>query len=244
MESFGEYSVRGEVKRYYKESFIQNSDDAYLIGYMACDGAFVKNRGYPFMSINSINQYLILDFKNRYCPDATIYFLGKKSSKRVKAISDVWEMKFPPKMSKLWNNYGIFRYKKDRRVIGISNTYFDPYMAGVIEADGFISITHRKDCRTPRLRFFITHASLKFLADIQNRLDMMGIPTSLRQHGKNVYRLQAQHTNKNIEYLLSIIPYFKNNKKIAILNDYLKKYVEPQASGELLGSENQSAAKP
>lgn len=243
MENFGEYTVRGKVKRFYDSAFIQCANDAYLIGYMACDGAFATNRGFPFMSVNSTQEYIIREFREEYCPDSSVYFCGKKSSEKVNAINDVWEVRFPAKMASLWKNYGIFSKKIDRRLVGISNANFLPYMAGVIEADGFIGVTHRNDCRTPRLRFFITHQSEKFLADLQNKLEMFCVPTTLRQHGKNVFRLQAQNTVKNIVFLSKILQFLKNHKKRGILEDYLNEYVEPQASGELLESASQSAAK-
>ena len=72
----------------------------------------------------------------------------------------------------------------------------------------------------------------------------MPIPTTLRQHGKNVWRLQAQNTTENITYLSSVLPFLKNRKKIQILLTYLNKFDVPQASGELLESLGQSAAKP
>lgn len=244
MESYGEYIIRGKAKRYYNSSLIQNSKDAYLIGYLSCDGGFVKNRGFPFMMVSSTEEYIVRDFQKDYCPDNTIYFVGKKSSRKVRAVSDVWELRFPPKMSELWNNYGIFRYKKDRRLVGISNKYFLPYFAGVLEADGFIGVTHRRDCRTPRLRFFITHASELFLSDLQSKLEKFGVTTTLRQHGLNVFRLQAQNTEHNKKFLPTVLPFMRNYKKISILNNYLNKYCVLQEPGELLESESQSAAKP
>ena len=231
-ENFGEYAVRKEVKRFYDKERVCSAEDAYLIGYMACDGSYIENRGYPFMGVNSKNHDILSGFKETYCPDNTIYFVGKKSSKKVKAVSDVWEIRFPPKMRVLWNNHGIFCKKYARRLVGIRNEYFYSYFAGVIDSDGFISVTHRKDTRTPRLRVFITHESERFLVDLQNRLE---VNSTLRQHGDNAFRLQLQNTEQNKPFLYKVLPFIRDKQRYKILKDYLYKYYDvPQASGELL----------
>lgn len=246
MESyFSEYTVRGEVKRYMEFSKLTEGS-AYLIGYLACDGSYVSgksNRNYSFMSVNSKDKYILDEFKETYCPDASLYFLGKKSSERVTAKSDVWELRFPAKMNETFNKFGVFDYKPSRRIVGVPNLCFLSYLAGCIDSDGFISVTHRNDCRTPRLRFFITHGSEKFLADLQTRLDTFGVSTTLRQHGPNVFRLQAQNTEHNCRILYRTYNYLKNKDKKRILLDYLHDYYfVPQASDELLESVSRSAA--
>lgn len=222
-----EYSVRG-IKKTFKEV---SSEDAYLLGYLACDGGFITNRGFPFIMVSSTEKDIIVGFKEEYLPDATIYSVGKKSSEKVNAVNDVFELRWPGKASEQFKKFGIFCKKTDRRLVGIPKQKIYEYLAGVIEADGFITVTHRKDCRTPRLRFFITHSSEKFLADLQNWLPLS---TTLRQHGENVWRLQAQNTTENMSFLINVLPFMRNYKKRKILVQYLNKYYEPQVSGELL----------
>lgn len=236
MENFSEYNVRGNIKRY-KEI---TSNDAYLLGYLACDGGFITNRGYPFMMVSSTEEYIIKHFRNNYIPDSSIYTVGIKSSNKVNTVNCVYELRWSGSASKQFSKYGIFCKKVDRRLIGIPKRKLYEYMAGVLEADGFVTVTHRKDCRTPRLRWFITHQSELFLADLQNWLP---VNTTLRQHGLNVWRLQAQDTEQNKEFLSNILPHMLNHKKINIVSNYLNKYYVPQASGELLESYGQSAAK-
>lgn len=222
-----EYNVRGEIKRYLEIT----SQDSYLLGYLACDGGFVVNRGFPFIMVSSTEKYIVEEFRDKYIPDANIINVGIKSSKKVKATNPVYELRWPGKASKQFSKFGIFCKKTDRRVVGIPANQIYSYVAGIIDSDGFVTITHRKDCRTPRLRFFITHCSEKFLADLQNRLD---ISTTIRQHGPNVWRLQAQNTEENKEFLLKVFPYLKNKQKRYIVESYLNKYYVPQASDELL----------
>lgn len=236
-KQFAEYNDKGSIKRCYIFDKISNNQDAYFIGYMACDGGFVFNRGYSFMSVNSTNFDIVQNFRDVYCPDNKVYFVGKKSSKMVNATSDLWETRFSPKMKDTFSKFGIFSYKKTRRVVGIPKDFFGAYFRGVLDADGFITVTNRKDCRIPRIRFFITHESELFLSDLQSKLDeLFCLPTTLRQHGPNVWRLQAQNTSKNIEFLSKIfnmkLDVF-NKKKYTVVAMYFAKYV-PQASDELL----------
>ena len=244
MESYGEYTVRGEKFTFKNFSLISNPFDAYFMGYMACDGSFIVNRGFPFMAVSSTEEHIINGFRDYWVPGRTIYNLGLKCSEKVKAINNVFEVRFPSRLSKEFAKYGVFCKKEERRVVGISDINFIPYMAGCIDADGFIGITHRKDCRTPRLRFFITHRSELFLSDIQNRLLKFGIPTGIRQHGeKNCFRLSAQNTGLNMSFLDQVSKYILNRKKLKMCIDYLDEYYAPQKSDELLESESQSAAK-
>ena len=237
MESFSEYNVCGNIKRFKNVS----SKDSYLLGYLACDGGFVVNKGFSFMMVSSTERYIIDELKALYLPDSTIHSLGVRSSEKVNAINNVYELRWPGKASKQFSKYGIFCKKKDRRLVGIPKHEMYSYMAGVIDADGFISVSHRKDCRSPRLRFFVTHASELYLADLQNWLP---VSTTLRQHKGSCWRLQGQNTEENKVFLSGVLPFLRNRKKIKVLSDYLNKYYVPQASGELLESFGQSAAKP
>jgi hypothetical protein len=231
-----EYNDKGIIKFVYNFNKISSAEDAYFIGYMACDGGFISADGYPFMSVSSTEKYII-EYFSKYTSHAVVRNIGQKSSDKVKAINDVFELRFPSKMAETFKNFGIWCKKPERRLIGIPNTYFLSFFWGVLDSDGFISVTHRKDCRTPRLRFFITHGSEKFLVDLQNKLfELFNVNTTLRQHGPNVWRLQAQNTTQNITFLSKMLcenlPVF-NIKKWTKLIEYFDNYV-PQASDELL----------
>lgn len=242
-DNYLEYNAAGKIKRYYKFTHIQNLDDAYMMGYIACDGAYVKNakgnKCYPYISVNSTQKYLITQFRDSYCPNNTIYNEGIKSSTKVKAINPTYCVRFPSKMNEIFKNHGCFEYKENRRIVGIPKKLMDGYIRGVIDADGFITISVRKDCRTPRLRWFITHQSKQFLLDLQNIItDFYGVNTSLNQHTSgNCWRLGGQHTEQNKVFLNKVfcIPLkVYNIDKFNIVNKYLQQYYVPQASDELL----------
>lgn len=243
MESYREYTVRGKTYRYKIFTKISSESEAYFIGYLACDGGYTSGK-HPKMTVCSTEKYIMKEFKEEFCPDSTIYDGVLKSSDKVKAVNKVYRLELASKLRSSFVNFGIFSKKVDRRVVGIPNKFFHVYMAGVIDADGFITVGHRKDCRTPRLRFFITHAGEKFLSDLQSKLvDIFELPSYVKQHGdKNCYRLSCQHTSRNMQFLKNVLPYLKNRKKIEIVTAYLNQYDVPQVSGELRETERQSAA--
>jgi hypothetical protein len=217
MESFSEYTVRKQKFRYLDFNKIDNKDLAYVCGYLAGDGAFLANAGYPKLSLSSVDKHIIEAFKAYLCPDTSIQYVGKHSTERVKAVNDIWSINLSMKVSQAFKPFGIFCYKKDRRVIGIPNHLFIHYFHGVMDADGFIGITVRRDCRLPRVRIFITHESEKFLVDLQNKLDeLFEIPSTIRQHGTGCYRLQLQHTEKNklfLDMLYSDTPFVYSRQR-------------------------------
>jgi len=231
MESYGEYTDKGIKKKF---KIVSGERDAYLLGFLACDGGYVVNRKWPFMMVSGTEKYIIDWVNQSYIPDANIIFAGKKSSKKVNATNDVFEIRWAGKASKQFSKFGIFCKKPERRIVNIPNRSLPEYIAGCIDADGFITVTHRKDCRTPRLRFFITHAGEKFLSDLQEKLSTLGVTTTLRQHGDNVWRLQAQNTEQNKAFLSTITTTLRNKRKVKVLNEYLKEYYVPQESDELL----------
>lgn len=237
-----EYTIRGESKYFVRLNDKITDDEAYLIGYMACDGGYTAGKpGYSFSMVSSVELPIIEWVKSNFLPCATLRNTGRRSSAKVTATNDVYEIRFTPKASQQFSRFGIFCKKPERRLVGIPKKRMNAYMAGVIEADGFITVGHKKDCRTPRLRFFVTHGGEKFLADLQ---EWLPVPTTLRQHGDNVWRLQAQNTTQNAAFLAEVLPFMKNAKKKRILTDYLDNYTVRQAPGELLESGSRSAAKP
>lgn len=229
--NYSEYTCRTVTKRYFEFDKVSDADMAYWLGYMACDGAYVKGDKHSFMSVNSTCYDILASFKNEFAPDSTLRHVGNVDSEKVNAVNDVYELRFSSRQSKCFAPFGIMAYKKDRRIIGIPKSMFLPYLRGAIDADGFITVSHRKDCRTPRLRWFITHAGLLYLQDMQNALnDLYGISTTLRQHGPKVWRLQAQNTEQNIVLLQEAfnIPLVTcNPKKKHVVTSYLQNLRAP-----------------
>jgi len=226
---FEEYTVRKDVFRFYKHKHIQDAEDAYLIGYMACDGAYINYDKCKKMSVNGTELNIIEYFRDKYSPDTKIEQSGIKITKKVNAVKEVFELKFSAKMRELWANYGIFCYKKERRLVGIKHKYFWAYFAGCLDADGFVTVAIRKDQRTPSIRLFITHESEVFLKDLQNKLMEFGVASGLRDHhnDEGCYRLGIQSKFALMPMLAEMLPFVKNTKKAKIISDYLAAYYKP-----------------
>lgn len=228
MESYGEYNDKGVKKRYLILDKIDNPLDAYLMGYLYGDGGFIKNRGFSFIMVSSIDLNIITKFRDRYCPNNKIYNVGKKSSKKVKSINDVYELRFPPKFSKQLDKFGLFCYKKDRKIKGITPRFFINILHGLIDSDGFWTVSTRKDCRQDRLRCFITHRSEHFLRDVQRLLEnVLEVSSSIYPHvSNNCYRLSIQNTEKCRKIAQSILfqGYEGNATKSRIIYTHLNKY--------------------
>lgn len=237
MEKYIEYTIRNTTKRYLELTKIDNPQDAYFIGYMYGDGGFVVHGGQSFMMVNSINQKLIEFFRDRYAPDAVIYNFGRKSSAKVRAINECYELRFTGRFSKQLDKFGLFCKKNDRKVLGIPNAFFINVLHGLFDSDGFWTVGNRKDCRVPRLRGFITHRSQYFLHDVQRKLsELYNISSTVAQHeNKECYRLGIQNTLHSIELVKKMYNYniVCNDVKKSKVLQYLNSYVR-QKSDELL----------
>jgi hypothetical protein len=238
VERFIEYRGRSGLVAYKDMSGSIDQEDAYFIGYLYGDGGYVQNDGYPFFSVLSINPDVLTYFISRYSPNSRLYFRGKISSSKVTAKHDCYEVRFPSRFSKQFSRFGVFCKKHERRLIGIPEKLFINVLHGLIDSDGFWNVEYRKDCRTPRLRIFITHRSQHFLVDIQNSLQkLFNISSGIYQHGdRDCYRLGIQNTNSCIFLAQKIFnenEYFCNQFKKQMVLNYLDEFVR-QKSGELL----------
>lgn len=230
---FSSHTVRGKTYYFRNFSSITNDFEAYTIGYLAGDGGYIENRGFPFMLVSSTEKHIIQQFKEYWVPNKPIYELGKKSSEKVNAINDVYELRFQSKLSKKFNKYGIFCKKKDRVVKNINFEYTIPYIAGLLDADGHIQIEDRVDTLTPRLIWAITHRSKEYLECVQNLLEEWYVPSTIRKHGnRNCYRISCKSTESNKIFLNKLLPYMLNKNKKQKLSTYLKIYYKEYSTNE------------
>jgi len=247
MEILREYIDKGNWRRYRDLQKVYDKQDAYLIGYLYGDGGFITNGGSSFMSVSSINWNVIEAFKDRFCPDQQVRNIGKKSSTKVKATNDVYELRFPPKFSKQLEKFGLFCKKKDRSLKGVPDKFFINVLHGLIDADGFWTVGHRKDCRSPRLRIMITHRSQHFLVDVQRKLEMLyNVSSTIVLHDSGqCYRLSVQNTSRAImlaREIIANIDYTCNDFKLWMIKEYLNNVDMRPKSDELLEPVEESAA--
>lgn len=244
---FREYTVRGKVVKYKELSSLSNSTDAYFIGYISADGTYQRGmkpngKSYPTMGISSTDEYIVRMFRNLYCPLVQYSNRGKRSSKKVKANNDSFELKFPRGMKNTFNKFGVFDYKPSRKMVGVSKSMQWAYMLGIMDADGCFVVRHRRDCRTPRLNIHIVSCAYNVLVEMQRRLEEQGIISSVYQRkSSNCFELRINNTEHAIRFgklLYRDLPSVYNYKKKHIFDTYVNTYTSSSCSNsdELTGS--------
>lgn len=244
---YREYTIRGNVVRYYKMQRIGSYTDAYFIGYMSAGGSYQlgkKANGtcYPRMGLTSTDEYIVKMFRDLYCPTVSYKNRGKRSSQKVKSNRDSFEIWFPRPMSTGFNKFGIFSYKQDRHMVGISKEFQWAYILGVVDAGGCFVVHNRRDCRTPRLKAYISSSAYYVLIEIQRRLEEAAIISSVyKRKGEDCYELRINSTEHSIKFgllLYSSLPSVYNYKKKSIFDSYLQNYSSKSCtnSDELLES--------
>lgn len=233
MESFCEYTTHKGKKVIYRDlTKIESADDAYFVGHLAFDGSFEsRNR---VISIDTTSIFLLGFWKEHYCPTSEIYLRGPRSSEKVNAKLPCGRLSLPRPMSSDLGKFGLLEYKPGRTLVGIPREFMAPYTLGAVDAEGYFSIRHRKDCRTPRLAFGMSSSAVKLLISIQAELERINI--SSRLSGDDSFsslRIETVTTCiKFVEWLYSRLPTVYNIKKKDIVDSYLYKYC--RRSGELL----------
>lgn len=244
---FREYTVRGKVIKYKELSSLSNSTDAYFIGYISADGTYQQGmkpngKSYPTMGISSTDEYIVRMFRNLYCPLVQYKNRGKRSSKKVKANNNSFELKFPRGMKDTFNKFGVFDYKPSRKMVGVSKSMQWAYMLGIMDADGCFVVRHRRDCRTPRLNIHIVSCAYNVLVEMQRRLEEQGIISSVYQRkSSNCFELRINNTEHAIRFgklLYRDLPSVYNYKKKHIFDTYVNTYTSSSCSNsdELTGS--------
>lgn len=229
MESFSEYTDKNIVRRFYKFNYISNSTDAYLIGYLSCDGNYSEQKKngklYPKMGVTSTDKYIVESFQKTYCPDQSILYREPRSSLKVNATKSTADLWFPKKMETTFKKFGIYTEKSKRRLIGIPKEYMSSYTLGVMDADGCFVVRHRKDCRTPRLNIHIVSSAVDLLLDIQKHLELnLNIASSIyNRKSSKCSELRINNTVSAIkfgEWIYSKLPNTYNYKKHSIFKNY------------------------
>lgn len=233
-----EYTVRGKEYIVYPIDKIQNATDAYVIGYLAADGAYSKigkQKNFDRMSITSSQKFVIDGIIENYIPNNEAM---DRSNRKISITNTLgktynyenrpcWEMHFPIRFTESLRKYGIVCNKPERVMAGIPKQFRSAYILGFMDGDGSIVVRHRKDCRTPRLSIHIITGAQKIALQLQNELaNEYGIISSIyhRQGNKNYCELRinnTQHAIKFCEIIYSNLPDFYNFKKKQIFDSYM-----------------------
>jgi hypothetical protein len=219
-----QYEYTRKNFRYRSLEKITEPTDAYVLGHLACDGGWVE-RDKAF-DIESTSIWFVEYVRDTYCPDNKILYRGVRNSDRVNSQNPVAKVRFPKDLTKTMSNKGILALKPQRRIAGIPKDYWAYYLLGILDSDGYISIRHRKDCRTPRVSFGVETSAKLFIKDLQYMLSTLGFSTNTHERGATS-GLRIEHTLRAIEffdYIYSDLPKVFNHTKYKRYLDYKNAY--------------------
>lgn len=227
---FEEYKINGKFYRINNFETAKDENDYYLLGYLLGDGglnkATYKRKARLFIS--SINKEIIEFFRNRYQPDSNISSkIPVNKTRNMVSNTESHKFTFSSKFSKVFNKYGILTTKENRTFHNIKMKYFESFLLGLFDADGFFTWGKRKDRDRLWCTFGITHSSFDMLIKLQRiLLENYGIPTSINQKGtERCYVLRTGSLvmcEKLLPILYSKKPIVYNYKKERNCNDFIE----------------------
>lgn len=206
---------------------IRDNDDAYLIGYLAADGAYHQptHKRKARFAVSSTDKYIISFFNSKYQPSTELRIREPNNNDKrgITGRKTYINMIFSSLFSKTFEKFGILSLKKDRDVRNIPPTYFNTFLLGLFDADGSISYGYRKDRNRLWGNFRITHASSKVLSKVEEYLKSLGITSSLKKKGKESCYVLTVSKLDSVKYLFNVI---YNNKPSVFNYEKFKHFSE------------------
>lgn len=184
---------------------------AYLIGFLAGDGAFNDGFGKRAdrMSVTTTDMDVVNWISEHFeeYPIDNPRFVNNEA-RGIFAKQPSYLKTFGVIHSAFFNKYGILTKKEERTVCNISKANMRYFMLGLIDADGCLSYTIRKDRERVSAKVSINHPSLKMFEKIQEYLlSSLCIPSSIKPKGtEKCYVLsfsKIEHIEKFCEWLYS-----------------------------------------
>lgn len=229
MESFCEYSAPTKGKVIYKSmDKIRSAEDAYVVGNLAFDGTYATQR--HCMVIETTDEQFVNFFKKYYSPTSKIKNRGKRSSKKVKAVNDSFRLYVPRPQGKQLGKYGIMALKKDRGIYSVPSKFMSAWFLGALDAEGWWTVRHRKDCRTPRLNFGLLSSAVNLVNLMQCELLKVGISSRVNtdtRYGVPMAKLRVENVQEALklgEWIYSDLPKCFSKKKKKVFTDYVRDY--------------------
>lgn len=192
-------------------SNIDSKKIAYLIGFLAGDGAFCDGFGkrssrlaVTTVDIDVVNWISknIEDFSTdnpKFNDNVGAGIFAKQAS---------YTKTFAVKYSEFFNKYGLMCKKSERSYNNIAKVNMRQFMLGLIDSDGCISFTRRKDRNRIACKVSITHPSLMLLEKVQTFLvESLSIPSTIKPKGTEKCFVwgfsKITHVEKFCEWLYS-----------------------------------------
>lgn len=228
-----EYKINGKIIRLNIFNKIRDANDAYLIGYILCDGSYHQKtyKRAHRMAVSSTDIDIIDFFVKHFQPDSDPKNREPMSNKDMNIIGKkrYKNLVFSSKFSPCFNKFGVMNLKKDRTYVNIDSQNFNAFLLGCFDADGSISWGRRKDRNRLWADFKITHGSLKFLTKLQKDLHRIyGISTFVAPKGDEkcyVLRISERAQVSDLFYILyKNKPEVYNTKKEESYKKFVKSY--------------------
>lgn len=166
---------------------IDSKKIAYLIGFMAGDGGFNSGFGKRVdrMAVTTTDEDIVI-WIDKNIGEFTMHNpkFNDNKSMGVIARQASYTKIFNTKHSEFFKKYGILCKKTDRTIQNISKKDMKFYMLGLLDSDGCISYTLRKDRDRVVCRVSFTHPSYELLSKVQTYLtDELDISSSIKPKG-------------------------------------------------------------
>lgn len=184
---------------------------AYLIGFLAGDGAFCDGFGKRSsrMAMTTVDMDIVKWVSanvEKFSTDNPKFTDNKDAGIFAKQAS--YTKTFAVKYSEFFNKYSILCKKGERTFNNIAKINMRQFMLGLIDSDGCISFTHRKDRDRIACRISITHPSALLLEKVQTFLmESLCIPSSIKPKGTEKCFVwgfsKLEHVEKFCEWLYS-----------------------------------------
>lgn len=203
-----EYKINNKIYRlnlFKKLKF----NEAYLIGYLLGDGGYYQKtkKRKDRIFVSSTEKYIILFFKNFFCPDNKILSKIPINKKR-KIISKIEShvLVFSSKFSEIFRQYGLMNLKEKRTFHNINMNVFPTFLLGLFDSDGNFSWGFRRDRNRLWCQFKITHPNQNMLKKLQKYLsERYFISTYINvKHGEKCFVLQCSSID-SVKKIMKII---------------------------------------
>lgn len=231
---YDEYYAKntGKAYRVYNFDTIENATDAYFVGIVATDGAYImsKHRRQPRMSFSSNDRELITTIGDHYCRGVNVVdrsnrliTFGEKQYK-----TENYELNFPVGTSRSLENFGVNYPKGDRILKKIPKEFLSAYMLGIIDGDGCIAVVRPKNSKSVLLNVRIVTGAITLAPQLRKVIeDEFGFTPGMRFRAENCIELYITATKRAIDFckwIYSNPPLFCSKRKKKIFDDFYEEY--------------------
>ncbi len=215
------------MKKEYNIEKLSSDRKAYFIGFMSGDGAFLDGRGKRTDRMGlTTTDVDVVNWVNKHIQqfDTKKPYFGNNPNRGIFAKLPSYRITFPTKFIGFFNKYGICCKKIDRSIFNISKKDMKMFILGLIDSDGCISYSIRKDRNRICAKVNITHPSNELLGKVQTFIsDELNISSTIKPKGREDCLVWSINKIEHIEKLLDWL--YSDEESVVLARKY-KKYIE------------------